>query len=62
MYYIELIKEDLYTYAEDFGNSKKEAIFNIINDVNNFYNKDYESLKDIIKDNGIVDVIIKKID
>ena len=62
MYYIELIKEDLITFAEDFGNTKKEVIKNLIADANEYYNKHYRTLKEIIKDNNIIDVIINKID
>jgi hypothetical protein len=62
MYYIELIKEDLITFAEDFGNSKQAAIQNLINDVNEYYNEHYRTLEEIIKDNNIIDVIIRRID
>ena len=62
MYYIELIKEDLITFAEDFGNSKQAAIQNLINDVNEYYNEHYRTLKEIIDSYNIVDVIINKID
>ena len=62
MFYIELIKEDLLTFAEDFGKTKKEAVKHLIEDVNDFYRKNYKSLKEIRSDNNISDVIIRKID
>ena len=62
MYYVELIKQDLITYAEDFGKTKKEVIQNLINDVNEYYDNHYRTLEEIIKDNNIIDVIINRID